>query len=41
MSKNKGYAAKKRSLGPNDTEKALHLLEDSFLDSNKYYKPEF
>tara|TARA_B110000285_G_scaffold204683_1_gene241839 strand:- start:3 stop:212 length:210 start_codon:yes stop_codon:yes gene_type:complete len=32
MIKNREYAAKKRSLGENETEKALFLLEDSYMD---------
>jgi len=32
MIKNREYASKKRSLGENETEKALFLLEDSYMD---------
>ena len=34
MIKNKDYAVKKRSIGENETEKALFLLEDSYMDKS-------
>ena len=39
MIKNREYAQKKRSLGENETEKALFLLEDSYMDKQQLTSP--